>query len=64
MDEEEVEEEVSEEPVSEEPARADSTQQLREALSSTTRPSDVSSTTATYQSRMAAAWKQPLTASK
>lgn len=64
MDEEEVEEEVSEEPVSEEPARADSTQQLREALSSTTRPSDVSSTTATYQSRMATAWKQPLTASK
>ena len=66
LDEEEVEEEVSEEPVSEEteePARADSTVELREALSSTQRPSDVSATSA-YRQRTAEAWKQPLTASK
>lgn len=64
IDAEEVEEEVSEEHVADEAARADSTQQLRDALSSTTRLSDASSTTATYRSRMADAWKQPLTASK
>ena len=46
-----------------EPARADSTVELREALSSSQRQSDVTATTA-YRSRMADAWKQPLTASK
>ena len=65
LDEEDAsEEEASEEaPAVEEPARADSTVELREALSSTQRPSTDSSTTS-YRARMADAWKQPLTASK
>ena len=64
LDEEESEEEVAEEPdVVEEAPRADSTLELREALSSTQRPSDVTATSA-YRARMSDAWKQPLTASK
>jgi hypothetical protein len=64
LDEEESEEEVAEEPAAvEEAPRADSTLDLREALSSTQRPSDVSATSA-YRARMSDAWKQPLTASK
>jgi hypothetical protein len=64
LDEEDAsEEEAPEEVVAEEPARADSTVELREALSSTQRPSTDSSTTS-YRARMADAWKQPLTASK
>jgi len=65
LDEEESEEEGTEEPVAavEEAPRADSTLELREALSSTQRPSDVSATSA-YRARMSDAWKQPLTASK
>lgn len=66
LDEEDAsEEEAPEEApaVVEEPARADSTVDLREALSSTQRPSTDSSTTS-YRARMADAWKQPLTASK
>lgn len=66
LDEEDAsEEEATEEApaVVEEPARADSTVELREALSSTQRPSTDSSTTS-YRARMADAWKQPLTASK
>lgn len=64
LDEEESEEEVAEEPAAvEEAPRADSTVELREALSSTQRPSDASATSA-YRARMSDAWKQPLTASK
>lgn len=65
LDEEDASEEeaIEEEPAVEEPARADSTVELREALSSTQRPSTESSTTS-YRARMADAWKQPLTASK
>lgn len=65
LDEEDASEEeaTEEEPAVEEPARADSTVELREALSSTQRPSTESSTTS-YRARMADAWKQPLTASK
>ena len=64
LDEEDSEEEVAEEPAAvEEAPRADSTLELREALSSTQRPSDESATSA-YRARMTDAWKQPLTASK
>lgn len=65
LDEEDTEEEVVEdEPaVDSEPARADSTVELREALSSTARPSSDDSTS-TYRIRQQDAWKQPLTASK
>ena len=64
LDEEDSEEEVAEEPAAvEEAPRADSTLELREALSSTQRPSDESAPSA-YRARMTDAWKQPLTASK
>ena len=66
LDEEDVEEEVveEEEPAADsEPARADSTVELREALSSAARPSSDSSTSS-YRTRQQDAWKQPLTASK
>ena len=66
LDEEDVEEEVveEEEPAADsEPARADSTVELREALSSAARPSSDSSTSS-YRTRQKDAWKQPLTASK
>ena len=69
LDEEESEEdEVAEDELTvsdetEEPARADSTVELREALSSTQRPSDISPTVA-YRQRTADAWRQPLTATK
>ena len=43
--------------------RADSTVELRQALANTSSPSNQSST-AVYRSRMADAWRQPLTASK
>lgn len=65
MDEEEPEEEAKEDSPEEcpMPERSDSTVELREALASSQRPSDVSATQA-YRTRVQDAWKQPLTATK